>query len=249
MRFFTGATERMRIDSSGNVGIGSSVISGVLQVTGSDTVEGDAKGQIVIKDSAAYNASPTMGIIFQGEHTTGSQAHMASIYGAKENATIGNYAGYLGFATRAQGSTTAERMRIDSSGRVGIGTTSPGTPLDVNGTARATQFRLASTGVIDDATATTTATTQVAIDAFSSTAYGGSKVIIEAKSGVNRHITELLVTHDGTTAIATEYGTIYTSGVLATYTVDISGGNVRVLATPASATSTSFKIMRTTMFA
>jgi hypothetical protein len=132
--FYVNSAERMRIDSSGNVGIGSSVISGVLQVTGSDTVEGDAKGQIVIRDSAAYNASPTMGIIFQGEHTTGSQANMASIYGAKENATIGNYAGYLGFATRAQGSTAAERMRITSSGNVGIGTSSPASILHLLGT-------------------------------------------------------------------------------------------------------------------
>ena len=39
----------------------------------------------------------------------------------------------------------AERMRIDSSGNVGIGTTSPSTPLQVNGTARASNFNTLST--------------------------------------------------------------------------------------------------------
>ena len=47
--------------------------------------------------------------------------------------------GRLEFATTADGqSSPTERMRIDSSGRVGIGTTSPSYNLDVTGTIRAT---------------------------------------------------------------------------------------------------------------
>lgn len=123
------------------------------------------------------------------------------------------------------------------------------TGVDVTGTAKADTVQLATTGILEDAVVSTSSTSQTAIVSYSATTYGGGKVLIEAKSGVNRHITEILVTHDGTTAIATEYGTITTSGNLATYDVDISGGNLRVLATPASATSTTFKVIHQTMFA
>ena len=232
-RFSTNNTERLRIDSSGRVGIGTS--SPALPL---DVVANSGANALSLRTRSANDYSFLSFRSNDGTEDLGGPA----IY--RSAASTSNLLFYT-----ANGGAAAERMRIDSSGNVGIGTTTPGTPLDVNGTARATQFRLASTGVIDDATATTTATTQVAIDAFSATAYGGSKVIIEAKTGSNRHITELLVTHNGTTAIATEYGAVYTSGVLATYDVDISSGNVRILATPASATSTSFKVMRTTMFA
>lgn len=115
----------------GNVGIGTKSPDSPLHILGADAVEGDAKGQLVIGDTAAYNASPIMGIIFKGSHTTGAYAYMSSIYGAKENATNGNYAGYLGFATRPQNSLTQERMRITSTGEVGIGTTDPDSTFEV----------------------------------------------------------------------------------------------------------------------
>lgn len=47
--------------------------------------------------------------------------------------------------TLAWSTAGVERMRFDNNGNVGIGTTSPGTLLDVNGVARATQLSLAGT--------------------------------------------------------------------------------------------------------
>lgn len=144
--------------------------------------------------------------------------------------------------------TEAVRV-LGSNGFVGIGTTSPGLPLDVNGTIRSNSaVRLTNTGQFTDDTATTTSTTQTVIAQWSATTFGGGKVIVEAKDGSNRHISELLITHNGTTASATEYGTVHTSGSLATYDVDISGGNVRLLATAASTNSTAYKMMNTLLF-
>ena len=56
----------------------------------------------------------------------------------------------------------------------------------------------------------------------------------------DRTISKLLVTHDNTTAVATEYGTVNTDATIATFDVDISGGNVRLLATAASTNSTNY---------
>jgi uncharacterized protein (DUF736 family) len=93
----------------------------------------------------------------------------------------------------------------------------------------------------DTATVTTTSTTQTALASFAAATYGSGKFLIQATQGNIRQISELLVVHDGTTALATEYGIIKTGATLFTTEVDISSGNVRVLITSASATSTVYK--------
>ena len=98
-----------------------------------------------------------------------------------------------------------------------------------------------STAALQSYTATTTATTQFAHITVSAAGNGAMKVIIVAKRGDDRQISELLVTHDGTTAVATEYSMVMTNGILANYDVDINSGNLRFLVTPTSATSTTFK--------
>jgi hypothetical protein len=93
-------------------------------------------------------------------------------------------------------------------------------------------------------TTTTTAVTEIALYTFAATNFG-AEIVITAQSGSSKHMTKLLVTHDGTTAIATEYGTLYTSGSLVEFDVAVNGANVELRATPGQATSTVFKITGT----
>ena len=79
---------------------------------------------------------------------------------------------------------------------------------------------------------------------FAHATYGSAEVVITAKDGNNRHVTKLLVTHDGTTAIATEFGVIYTSTELADFEVSISGADCNIIATSGSG-STNYKIVAT----
>ena len=53
------------------------------------------------------------------------------IAGRKENSTSANIQGYLAFATRPDDDALTERMRITSTGKVGIGTTAPAGNLTV----------------------------------------------------------------------------------------------------------------------
>lgn len=104
--------------------------------------------------------------------------------------------------------------------------------------------------VLDHASHTTAVATTATIFAtqiwsFSATTYNSAEVIITATQGINRHITKLLIVHNGSTASATEFGTIYTNTSLATFDVGLSGGNVTLSATPSSGTSVEYKISAT----
>jgi len=110
MRFGTnGTAERMRIDSSGRVGIGtSSPATGGIHIAG---------------DYASNKSDITL------QNTNGGRTYR-----------IGDgVGGHVGKLTFFDGTASAARMVIDSSGNVGIGTTSPAGKLHLSGTFGTTQ--------------------------------------------------------------------------------------------------------------
>ena len=134
LAFTTGGSERLRIRSNGRIGIGTDEATSALQIYAADLGEGTAKGQIVLKDTAAYNGTPTAGIVFQGHHASNnSQAIFAGIRGFKANTGDGDYDGCLAFDVRTHGSVAFEAMRINEHGRMGLKTTSPDATLHVGG--------------------------------------------------------------------------------------------------------------------
>ena len=111
--------------------------------------------------------------------------------------------------------------------------------LTVQGNIIQNDSRIVSTST------TTTTTTETAIYAFGYADYAGAEVVVQMTQGSNRHITKLLITHDGSTPIATEFGVVYTTSELATFELDINGPVIRLKATPASSSSTTFKVVAT----
>jgi hypothetical protein len=134
---------------------------------------------------------------------------------------------------------------LNDVGNVTITSAASGQYLQWNGTA----WINAAVEAFNVQTLTTTAVTQVAIASYAVATYGGVKVVITAHDSVatERSITEIIITHDGTTAVATEYAQVNTATALSTFDVDISGGNVRILATPASTNSTAFTVKAITL--
>ena len=109
------------------------------------------------------------------------------------------------------------------------------------GAASGSSLSLNSVVLLQSAELTTTSPTQATLATFSANVYGAGEILIQANRGDNRHISKLLVCHDNITAIATEFGTLATGGELFTANVDISSGDVRILVTPDSGSSTNFK--------
>lgn len=99
-------------------------------------------------------------------------------------------------------------------------------------------------------TATSNATTQKSIMTFAKADYRSAKYVIQITNSTDStyHVTELLLTHNGSIAHITEYGTVYTGAAAeAAFSADISGLNVRLLATPASGDTMAYKVILQTI--
>ena len=97
---------------------------------------------------------------------------------------------------------------------------------------------------INTATSTKTSTSQDSIDVFSASTYRSANYQVQITRGTDYHVTTLNILHDGTNVFVSEFGTIRTGESLASFTADIDSGNVRILVTPTSETSTVFKLYR-----
>ena len=112
MRFYTASSERMRIDSSGNVGIGTTPLFGHKF-----SVQASTDKNFTVDDNNGT------GISLNAYNNSGSNVELA----IKSNI----------FSVH---SATAERFRITNAGNVGIGTSSPARRLSVIGTTRPAEF-------------------------------------------------------------------------------------------------------------
>jgi hypothetical protein len=132
LKFYTNAGSGIDIDSSGRVGIGTSTVSDQLEIANGTT---DAANAVGIRSGRYLNAAQ------EGAQVKFYSDNTSSWLGTREVARIGAFGlasdhrvGSLAFALKTTNSASnpTELMRLTPTG-LGIGTTSPGYPLDVNG--------------------------------------------------------------------------------------------------------------------
>jgi hypothetical protein len=132
--FATVNTERMRIDASGNVGIGTVLPVSELEVVGA-------------ADIITASSVTTAGIV--ATTTTANIAYCALINSARSWNIRNNTSG--SFVIRDQ-TAASDRVTIDTSGNVGIGTSSPQAKLDIGDTSAAftaSIIRASTTGIAE----------------------------------------------------------------------------------------------------
>jgi hypothetical protein len=141
IQLLTNSIERMRIDSAGNVGIGTTLA---------------ASPGLALADSLNINFAEVAGASYANIFRQANSADLVLGSGVRYSSTANSFASSIGAAwartaisvgygaikfltapeaaiSPGASATLNEHMRIDSAGKVGIGTSSPATKLDVNG--------------------------------------------------------------------------------------------------------------------
>ena len=149
-------------------------------------------------------------------------------------AYAGDVVELISYATAASGGGGGGASNLNGLADVTI-TGSPivGETLQHNGTKFVNDFTV---------TQTTTSTSEVTILGLDVSEYRSVEYNIQVTEGTNYHATKILALHDSTDAFFSEYGTITNNNAVATFNMDVSGSNMRLLATPASSNSTVFKV-------
>jgi|GEM_PF-3371283 len=127
INFSTAGSERMRIDSAGNVGIGTTIPGAKLHVSVGSSGGSSFAGSTLVVESGGNNYIQML---------SGTTAGAGMLFGT----SVSNVKGSIEYLHTDDAlrffTNSSERVRINSSGNVGVGTTAPGYPLDVNGVIR-----------------------------------------------------------------------------------------------------------------
>jgi hypothetical protein len=241
------ATKTKFFTDLGFQSLDNSTVDGDLTVTGNFTVQGTS----LTIDSTTVSVTDSMFELASGNTT--SDIIDIGIYGNYDDGLSDGSSEFTGLFRDATDSTWKlfDGLEVEPGNTVNISGTGYAyadfKAGDIEATGQLTAvgpLSLSNLRMDADQNLTTTATTEVDLDTFPLLSYRSAKYHIQASQGTNYHATEVMVIHNSTNAYFSQFGDIYTNNSLFSLSVDTNSGNVRLRVTPASASSTAFKISR-----
>ena len=232
-------------------GVSTASISGSISVTGGDlTLSGNTGTAITNATLATVNSNvgtygsvtavPVVTVNAKGLVTGVTTSTITPAVGS----ITGLGTGVATFLATPSSANLAAALTDESGTNTVAFTTSPTFITPTLGNATATSITYDHSR-IESNTATTTATTvdQVLVS-LAGASYRSAEFQIQATdaTGSKYHTATIKALHNGTSAVHTEFSSLNIGGVCATFNVDYSGGNLRLLCTPSSVNSTVFKI-------
>jgi hypothetical protein len=241
------ATKTKFFTDLGFQSLDNSTVDGDLTVTGNFTVQGTS----LTIDSTTVSVTDSMFELASGNTT--SDIIDIGVYGNYDDGLSDGSSEFTGLFRDATDSTWKlfDGLEVEPGNTVNISGTGYAyadfKAGDIEATGQLTAvgpLSLSNLRMDADQNLTTTATTEVDLDTFPLLSYRSAKYHIQASQGTNYHATEVMVIHNSTNAYFSQFGDIYTNNSLFSLSVDTNSGNVRLRVTPASASSTAFKISR-----
>jgi hypothetical protein len=213
---------------------GNTILNGNLSVTGSASILGNfnVAGNLTYTATSYGNIVPSSNLT-SALGNTGLRWQLYAGNGDFSNAvTIANTLFVAGATTMNTLSVTGEIIgNLTSNVITVISTFGLGTVPDL-------QQRMLSTA--------TAGTSAQVLDTYIAANFRTAKYLIQVMdlAANNYYATEILVMHDGTNVLVTEYAELVTNSIMGTFNANISAGVVQLFFTPAS-TSTTVKLFRT----
>jgi hypothetical protein len=243
----------------GIFGSGSPSANQVAVFASGSTIAGDAD---FTWNGTILEATELVARAVSGSTTTGA---LATSDANKKTTLTGNITVNSGYAVD-------DVIILDPNGTARTVTVGTGVTLYVNGEAKTATntfttpanglvsiaWRSSTVGIVTGIetapevapqTATLTTTTATTIWSVAHADYDVVKLTVKAKTSSGIQASEILVTHNGTTAIGTEYAKIFTGSSLATFDVSISGSDLILEATGASTASTEYVVQASPVLA
>ena len=210
--------EAMRLDTSGNLGLGVTPSAWGIGTNGHVLEFSNAGSMWNYSNTSGINLSQNL--YYNGAYYYKSTA-AATVYaqGSGQHIWYNAPSGTAGTAF-----TPTQAMTLDVSGN-----------LSVLGTVGVNTSSILASATF---TSSTTTANQIIYSVPTAT-YRSAKLMVQMTSGTSYQVTELLIIHDGTNAFMTQYGDIATTGTsLGTFDSSITSGNLNLLFTPTNAATT-----------
>jgi hypothetical protein len=215
-----------RVTSAANVAVSTTI--NLAGGSGSGSVSGG--GTLTVSGGTGITTSVS------GSTITVTNSGVTSFNGATGAITFGS-----ANVTNALGYTPSNRAGDAFTGAISSSGSITGSSLTSN-----TSITVNTNGNITSNTFTTGASvTQVNVDSFATTTFRSAKYEVQMTAGTSYHVIELRVVHDGTTVWLAQYGEIFTGSSLGTFDASITTGVLNLQFTPASATATTVRVIRT----